>query len=117
MKRTSCIALLLGLLLVGCGEDEPEISAETYYELTRVGQWADFTNDDLDNIGRSLCSDMRNLDDDVTRRATWLVVNESADTELQSLGMVLAISARHCPEYFHLWDREVTQINGGELPW
>lgn len=133
MRRT--VAALAVLALAGCGgateqevdtpsssaseteTGEPLIRADTYYEMTGVGDFAETPDSTLDTIGQALCSDMRTLEDDETRRSVWVAVNEQADSELQSLGMVLAITARHCPEFFHLWDAEVEEIMGGELPW
>jgi hypothetical protein len=51
------------------------------------------------------------------RRAVVVVLGESAPDELHAFTMALAITARHCPEHFHLWDDEVEEIMGGELPW
>ncbi|MGH8828325.1 MAG: hypothetical protein ACRDVZ_12185 [Jiangellaceae bacterium] len=99
------------------GENGPLISEATYYDLTRVGAWSTYDEASLDDIGSALCDDMQKIEDDTIRRSIVLVLNEQADDELQAYTMALAITARHCTEYFHLWDDDVEQIMGGELPW
>ncbi|WP_053204967.1 hypothetical protein [Jiangella muralis] len=124
MRQVACV-MTGWLLLAGCGgtDDDPDqtgdgplIEASTYYELTRVGAWSGFEADQLDDVGKALCSDMESLSED-EQRAVVLVLGEEADNELQAFGMALAITARHCPQNFHLWDDEVEEIMGGELPW
>lgn len=123
--RTPTVVLVLVLAAVAVtscssnddASDGPLISAGTYYDLTRVGEWSTYDEASLDEIGSALCSDMQNIEDDTVRRSVVLVLNEQADSELQAYTMALAITARHCPQYFHLWDDEVEQIMGGELPW
>jgi hypothetical protein len=108
------------VVLASCttGEDPPApISAATYREYVGVGSLEGAPAADLDDIGRSACSDMRAADNDETRRAVWVLLDEVAGDGTAALLMVLAIVNRFCPEYAGLWDADVDEFLGGRLPW
>lgn len=122
INRWVALALSAPVLVTSCSASDdddsgPLITSDAYYETMQLGEFATFTEQQLDDIGSSLCSDMQNLEDDGQRRGIVLVLREQTSDELEAFAAALAITARHCPDYFHLWDDEVEDMMGGELPW
>lgn len=93
------------LLLAGCSSSaEGEASTDQeFYDAMRVGDFADYTDDELDDTAKGLCDDMSNLSAD-DRKMAVLVLRDSVDTEQQAFEVGQAITERWCPEYADAFD-------------
>lgn len=101
------LAALIAVVVAGCsgGESAPRetLSADAYYEQMKVGDFADFTEAQLDSIGKSLCEDLGNMEADERPQAVQ-VLRQSTDTEQESFEVGQAITGRWCPEYVEAFD-------------
>lgn len=93
------------LLLAGCSssQDDDAMTDQEFYDAMQVGDFADYTDDELDDAAKGLCDDMSNLSED-DRKMAVLVLRESVDTEQQAYEVGQAITGRWCPEYTDAFD-------------
>lgn len=109
MMRGKAVLVLVvaALLLGGCssyqGESGEAITSEEFYDAMKVGDFASFTEEQLDKVAQGLCSDLANLEED-EQEATVLVLRESVDTEQQAFEVGQAMTGRWCPEYVGAFD-------------
>lgn len=101
---TATAALALGAL-VGCssGSDQGPISDEEFRDQMRVGDFASYSDTQLESVAKGLCSDMEGMEEDMRHYAV-LVIRESTTTEAEAFQVGQAITGRWCPEYSAAFD-------------